>query len=190
MRKNFFQWRKDTVDMTYGWLSQHEDYEQNVENAVFDIVGLYQGHIKAPYSNGDRYNWDTTIYRTTELVAFAADLGIRMRRSKDGTWSPFIPVRGITVREEAIMRHQDTDASFPAGQTQVRPDGKSKVAMTVVPGLSKYQMQDAPEDPAQPGVKMAQTFKIIRMKAKCLIDLEEADTGPMLDGDIWEPDDL
>ncbi|CAN8102747.1 unnamed protein product [Discula destructiva] len=188
VREKFYIWRRDSVDLVYGWLAENEDYEKSVENAIFDILGLWQGDFSTPWKDGDRHNWDSLVYRTTEIVAFAAELSIIMRRSRDGTWSPFIPIRGTAVVPAAIVAHQDRAAAFPAGQTRVKPD--SAVAMTVVPGLSKYEMRQVADDPSQPGVVMTQIFKRVRVKAKCLIDLTEADTGPRLDGDMWTPEDL
>lgn len=181
-------WRKDTVDIAYGWLSSTTDFEQTINNAVFDILSMYQGHFKAGFAGGDRDSWDNLVWRTTEIVTAAAQLSIMMRRSEDGTWSPFIPIRLVDVRPESMMRHQDTTASFPPGQTKIRQD--SKVTMTVVPGLCKYEMTNVAEDPEQPGEQNTAIRKKVRMKAKCLIDITEAETGALRDGDIWVPEDI
>lgn len=187
-REKWYIWRKDTVDVAYGWLSQHTDYEQTVDNAVFDILTLYKGHIKPAFGGGDQDSWDKLVGRTIEIVTFAARLSIMMRRSQDGTWSPFIPTRGQVVRPEAMMRHQDTDSSLPPGQTEIR--GSSTITATVVPGLSKYEMTDVESDPAHPGERNTTVRKRVRMKAKCLIDITEAQTGKLRDGDIWIADDI
>lgn len=188
LREKFYMWRKDTVDIAYGWLSADDDYEKSIESAIFDILYLYQRHIRAPYNIGDTGNWMELLYRTTEIVAYAAELSIMMRRCRNGTWSPFIPIRGQTALPAAVMRHQDVAASLPPGQAVARPD--SRVTMTVVPGLCKYEMQPAPEDPAQPGVAMTRIVKRVRMRAKCLIDLTETEVGPLLEGDIQVAEDL
>ncbi|KAJ4390538.1 hypothetical protein N0V93_004134 [Gnomoniopsis smithogilvyi] len=187
-REKWYLWRKDTVDVAYGWLSKHTDYEQTVDNAIFDILTLYQGHIQPEFAGGDRQSWDNLVGRTTELVTFAARLSIMMRRSRDGTWSPFIPIRGQIVRPEAMMRHQDTAVSLPPGQTGIRVD--SIVTVTVVPGLSKYEMTDVDDDPAHPGEKITAIRKRVRMKAKCIIDITEEHTGERRDGDLWIADDI
>lgn len=180
-------WRRDTVDIAYGWLSADADYEKTVEATVFDILYLYASHIRAPFSGGTDSDLDVLIYRTTEIVCFAIELSIIMRRCRNGTWSPFIPIRGVRVTG-AIMPHEDRDASLPPDQDDVRTD--SRVTLTVVPGLSKYEMQPTDDDPAQPGVAMTQIVKIVRMRAKCLIDLTQAETGKRLDGDIPVAPDL
>lgn len=187
-REKYYIWRKDTVDVAYGWLSKHADYEQTVDNTIFDILTLYQGHIKPAFAGGDRESWDDLVGRTTELVTYAVRLSIMMRRSRDGTWSPFIPIRGQIVLPEAMMRHQDTEVSLPPGQTSIRTD--SIVTGTVVPGLSKYEMTDVTDDPAHPGKKNTAIRKRVRMKAKCMIDITEAHTGARRDGDIWIADDI
>lgn len=201
VREKFYMWRKDTVDIVYGWLSQNEDYEKSIENAVFDILALYQGHLVAPWASGTRYDADQLTWRTTEIVAFACELALLMRRSRDGTWSPFVPTRGTPARPHAVMAHRDvtlrepTGHSLPRGRKGMGPaqDGileASTVTMTVVPGLSKYEMRDVEDDPLQPGVRQTRIFKTVRMKAKCLIDLTEQEVGPLMKGDIWFPDDL
>lgn len=187
-REKWYIWRKDTVDVAFGWLSQHADYEQTVDNAVFDILTLYQGHIKPAFAGGDQDSWDKLVGRTTELVTFAARLSIMMRRSQDGTWSPFIPIRGQVVRSEAMMRHQDTELSLPPGQTETKID--SKITATVVPGLSKYEMADVETETAHSGERKTTIQKMVRMKAKCLIDITEAQTGKLRDGDIWIAEDI
>lgn len=187
-REKWYIWRKDTVDVAYGWLTQHTDYEQTIDNAVFDILTLYQGHIKPAFAGGDRESWDNLVGRTTELVTFAARLSIMMRRSQDGTWSPFIPIHGHVVVPEAMMRHQDTDVSLPPGQTEIRTD--STVTVTVVPGLSKYEVTEVGTDPAKPGETNTTIRKKVRMKAKCLIDITDAQTGKVRDGDIWVAEDF
>lgn len=178
-------WRKDTVDIAYGWLSADSDYERNIENTIFDILYLYAGQIWTETPSEE--NLDQIIYRATEIVAFAAELSIMMRRCRNGTWSPFIPIRGTAVTG-AIMVHQDIETALPEGQEEVLPT--STVTMTVVPGLSKYEMQAVDDDPAQPGVRMTRIVKRVRMRAKCLIDLTEADVGELLDGDIHVAEDL
>ncbi|KAJ4415765.1 hypothetical protein N0V82_007127 [Gnomoniopsis sp. IMI 355080] len=187
-REKWYIWRKDTVDVAYGWLSKHTDYEQTVDNAIFDILAMYLGHIKPDFARGDRESWDTLVGRTSELVTFALRLSIMMRRSRDGTWSPFIPSRGQLVRPEAMMRHQDTAVSLPPGQTVIRADSINTA--TVVPGLSKYEMTDVEDDPAHPGKKITAIRKKVRMRAKCLIDIAESHTGERRDGDIWIADDI
>lgn len=144
-------------------------------------------HINAPYSEGGDIDLDGLINRAIELVCFAVELAIIMRRSRNGTWSPFIPIRGVAVTG-AIMPHEDRDASLPSGQDDVAAD--STVTMTVVPGLCKYEMVPADDDPAQPGVAMTRIEKRVRLRAKCLIDLTAADTGTLLEGDIPVAEDL
>lgn len=187
-RDTWYNWRKYTVDTVYEWLSRDTDYEQTVETAVFDILTMYQGHLKPAFAGGDRASWDKLVWRTTEIVVFAAQLSIMMRRSQDGTWSPFIPLRLVAVKPEVMMRHQDTAASLPPRQDGVKAG--SKVTMTVVPGLSKYEMTDVDDDPAHPGVQNTSIRKKVRVKAKCLIDITEEQTGERRAGDVWVPDDL
>lgn len=187
-REKWYLWRKDTVDIVHGWLRKHTDYEKTVDNAIFDILILYQGHIKPAFASGDRESWDNLVGRTTEIVIFALRLSIMMRRSRDGTWSPFIPIRGQVARPEAMMRHQDTAVSLPPGQTAIRTD--SKVTATVVPGLSKYEMASEGNDFDHSGEMNTAIRKKVRMKAKCIFDTTEAQTGERKDGDIWVADDI
>lgn len=91
---------------------------------------------------------------------------------------------------EAIIRHRDTDVSLPLGQTEVRAD--SMITLTVVPGLAKYEMRNVvvDDDAAQLLVQNTVIRKMVRMKAQCLIDITETQTGALREGDIWNPDDL
>lgn len=86
------------------------------------------------------------------------------------------------------MRHQDLELSLPPGQTEIKID--STITATVVPGLSKYEMTDVATDPAHPGEINTTIRKMVRMKAKCLIDITEAQAGKLRDGDIWIADDI
>ncbi|KAF3767178.1 hypothetical protein M406DRAFT_328273 [Cryphonectria parasitica EP155] len=163
-RLRFFEWRKNAVDFVFETLISHASCEQMANESIFHILWTWLDALKPTFMTGDATAWDTLVLRTTRLVTTAANLAVKMRRSPDGVWSPFIPTAGSRAAEGAVRVHARTEVALPPEQDSLQPG--SMVVLTVVPGLSKYTVRRCEKD---------QTFSVvrrrIRRRARCFVDL-------------------
>lgn len=163
--QNFYSWRKDTVDEVMETFTSHEESEEMGNERIFDILWTWMGYVKEQFMSGTAEAWDVLVRRTHRVVVAAEDLAVKMRRSPDGVWSPFIPLAGTDGTHEALRPHQRTDLALRPGQAAPEPD--ALVTLTVVPGLYKYEMHVNHGDG-----NMSQVTKTVKRRAKCFIGLE------------------
>lgn len=164
-RLDFFRWRRDTVDFLFNNVIDEALFGRKIQEVVVSILLTFKGHFSPELDAWDEFEWDELVHRTEFVVAEAAALAIKMRRSETGVWLPFHPTPGSVALPEAVSVHRDTDVALPPEQTEVLAN--STVTMTVVPGLSKHTSEMV----LRPGVPWSKVVNKTKRRARCFIDL-------------------
>ncbi|PSS05127.1 hypothetical protein BD289DRAFT_470375 [Coniella lustricola] len=186
-RLDFFEWRRNTVDFVFETLLSHQRCEEMANYVVFEILWTWMPFFKNRYMKGDAAAWDALILETSRIVNAAENLAVKMRRSADGVWSPFIPKCGSQFKLNEVdiywdhtakpmkpdkkrfngLRDEKSKRLFEEAQNRAQhPQPDSKVTMTVVPGLHKYVVQRSPNNPELSVVEVE-----VRRPAMCFFDL-------------------
>lgn len=166
-RLDFFEWRRNTVDFVFETLVSHARCEEMANNVIFEMLWTWMPFFKKNYMKGDATAWGALILETSRIVNAAENLAVKMRRSADGVWSPFIPKGGSQFKPNVVevywnqiakpmqpdqkkynnLNDEKNKRLFQEAQKRAQhPQPDSKVTLTVVPGLHKYVVQRSPEN--------------------------------------------